>query len=84
MLIQRRINVVSTLFQRIAMLFWRCLNVGVRRCINVAQNWKTDVGFSFIFNVVAPQRSNNVDKQRWSDVEMLAEINKITTKWLVN
>ena len=41
---QRRDKVVSKLFQH-------CFNVGHRRCINVVQRGKSDVGFCFIFNV---------------------------------
>ena len=60
-------KVVSTLFQH-------CFNVADRRCINVVQRWKSDVGFCFIFNVGSRlfQRWSTTLKQRWSDVEMLA------------
>ena len=49
-------NVEITLCQR-------CFNVGQRRCINVVQRWKSDVGFCCIFNVRSTlfQRWNNVD-----------------------
>ena len=64
---QRQDKVVSTLFQR-------CFNVGHRRCINIVQRWKSDVGFCFIFNVESTsfQRWSTTLKQRWTDVEMLA------------
>ena len=41
---QRRDKVIKTLFQR-------RFNVGYRRCINVVQRLKFNVGFCFIFNV---------------------------------
>ena len=48
-------------------------NVGHRRCIYVAQRWKSDVGFCFIFKVRSTffQRWSTTMKQRWFDVEML-------------
>ena len=64
-------NVETTLKQRrekvVSMLLQRRFNVGYRRCINVVQRWKSDVGFCFIFNVGSTllqrwsQRWNNVD-----------------------
>ena len=64
---QRRNKVVSTLFQR-------CLNIGHRRCIDIVQRPKSDVGFGFIFHVGSTlfQRWSTTLKQRWSDVDMLA------------
>ena len=78
---QRQDKVVSTLFQR-------CFNVGHRRCINVIQRWKSYVGFSFIFYVGSTlfKRWSITLKQRWSDVEMLAEAAVLvwTTLYLIN
>ena len=67
-------NVVSSLYQRCAMLFPPCFNIGHWRCINVVQCCKSDVGFCFIFNFGSTlfQRWFTPLKQRWSDVEMLA------------
>ena len=64
----------TTLFRRCSTLFRRCFNFGHWRCINVVERWKSDIGFSFIFNVGSMlfQRSSTTLKQRWSDVEMLA------------
>ena len=55
-------------------LFQCCFNVKHRRCINIVQRWKSDVGFCFIFNVESTlfQRWSTTLKQRWSDAEMLA------------
>ena len=56
-------NVEDTLKQLwdkvVSKLFQRCFNVGHRRCLNVVQRGKFDVGSTPL-------------KQRWSDVEMLA------------
>ena len=64
---QRRDKVISTLLQR-------CSNVEYRRCINVVQRWKSDVGFCFIFNVGSAlfQRWSTTLKQHLSYVKMLA------------
>ena len=48
-------NVETTLKQRqdivASTLFERCFNVEHRRCINVVQRGKSEVGFCFILNV---------------------------------
>ena len=54
-------------------LYQRCSTLS-RRSFDVAQLWKSDVGFCFIFNVGSTlfQRWSKTLEQQWSDVEMLA------------
>ena len=75
-------NIDTTLYQRCAtlfqcsMLFQYCATLFQCCFINVVQHWKPDVGFCFIFNIGSAlfQCWSTKLKQRWSDIEMLAEL----------